>query len=142
LLFGSLLAALSLAALGFALWVTSSDLTAEDKALTEHILEGQGALVSASSIYPKDWDHVCYLDPYSFPSVWIPKSLPEITPKLTFVPADRWVDEERFALVFVSAKRSEARVFLIDNQVIYRIEGPRCMARELAAFRTDIVEAP
>jgi hypothetical protein len=131
-------------ALGLGLWMALSNIAADDRAIVDRILATRGALASFSSIYPGEWDHVCYLDPYSFPSQRIAQYLPRIGPELTFMPGDRWVDEERQGLVFIdsNSKGSLARVFLLENRWIYHIEGPRCVERERAAFRVETVDAP
>ena len=75
-----------LVALGLALWAPRGDINAEDRALAARILETQG-LTLFRAVLPGEWDEVCYLDPYSFPSRRMPTYLPEIGTRLRFLGA-------------------------------------------------------
>jgi hypothetical protein len=122
-------------------WLTWGDLTKADKDLTDRILAGRGTAVRVGDIYPGEWDYVCYIDNYSFSSSSLEKRLPVVVADLRFSPSDRWVDEERWGLAFVTRRTAQARIFLVDNQAIYRIEGPECVTRETGTFNVDTVEA-
>lgn len=127
---------------GLSLWLSSDNITAEDKALVGRILETRGAVAPLSQIYPEKWDHVCWLGDYSKPSSWIPRLLPQSHPRLKFVPRDRWVDEGKRALVFIDTVAAKARVFLFDYRELNPPDEPKCVTRDRATFRAETVKAP
>lgn len=122
-------------------WVIAGDMDEDDRQLTRRILQAREAPAPVTDIYPGQWDYVCYLDPYSFPSNVLPRRLPETIGDLDYSPNDRWVDEERWGIVFVTTRTAQARVFLVDNHAIYRIEGPECAMRETVTFHVETVVA-
>lgn len=124
-----------------ALWATAGDMTEDDRQLTRHILQVRDTPVPAGNLHPGQWDYVCYIDSYSFSADALKKRLPVTITNLDFSPEDRWVDEGRWGLAFVTTRTARARVFLIDDQAIYRIEGPECAMRETATFQVDTVVA-
>lgn len=117
------------------------DITDDDKRFTSQILQTRGATVMVRDVDPNLWDYVCYIEPYSLASETLKSRLPLEGTNLSFSPADRWVDEERWGVAFVTTRTSQARVYLIANREVYRIEGPACMARETASFKVETIVA-
>jgi hypothetical protein len=112
--------------------------TAAEKKLLANLKQGQGELRSFNSLdLPFEWDTVCYLDPYSFPSQRLPGYLPDVGRNLVYKPEDRYIDEEEHGLTFIDRKGRTAHVLLIDIRELNRIVGPRCLDRTNASFRIE-----
>ena len=117
-----------------------ASLTRNDEQFAQRLLEKQDEFVRFDAIHGGKWDVVCWIPPYSRVSEIIHEDVPT-APKLRFSPTDAIVDEEQYAFVFVDEGTLQARVFLISNRHIYRIDGKGCARRDGAAFRIETVRA-
>ncbi|MFC5552908.1 hypothetical protein [Methylobacterium iners] len=118
------------------------DISRDDIKFTDLLLANIDKPTNFSQIKPDEWDLVCYIDDYSFASDVLARELPKDAAQLKFFPNNRYVDEGRLGIVFVNKSKKSAQVFLIDNQKIYRMEGPRCSYRASANFLISKVFAP
>ena len=91
---------------------------------------------------PEDWDIVCRLDPYSFPSSVLPRYLGRTLPGYHYEPADEWIDENWNGLAFIDDASRVIHVLPLPNEKIYYLAGERCVARATGKVALVRIEAP
>lgn len=124
--------------------VGSPPLPRESAEMMEGLLAAGSEPTPFSAVLPdREWDTVCYLDPYDLPSRRLPFHLSEDLRNFSFQPSHRWIDEHENGLAFIDRRARMVHVFIVKKlpptQGIYRIEGPRCLERESAFFKVALV---
>jgi len=105
------------------------------ESLVDRLLATESQVTSFATVLTEhDWDTVCYLDPYSFPSKRLSSFLEPDLSRFRYLPSDRWIDEEENSLAFVDYAATEVHVYAIQRESIRVISGPRCIRKEHAFF--------
>lgn len=143
-------AALGLAAVGAVGYVAAGAWMAADGpassdalAMEPRLLALPAGPVPITVLRPQDeWDIVCRLDPYSFPSSVLPRYLGRTLPDYHYEPADEWIDENWNGLAFIDDASRVIHVLPLPNEKIYYLAGERCVARATGKVALARIEAP
>lgn len=110
--------------------------------LTEPILDTNGTTTPFAKILPdREWDTVCYLDPYASSSLALAKYLGPDLDDFDYWPSDRWIGEEENGITFVDRRSKIVYVYALSRRDIREIVGPRCLQKSAAFFRLDLIQA-
>ena len=143
-------AALGLAAVGAVGYVAAGAWMAADGPASSDALAMEARLLALPAgpvpitvLRPQDeWDIVCRLDPYSFPSKVLPRYLGKPLPGFRYDPPDEWIDENWNGLAFIDDARRVIYVLPLPNKTIYYLEGERCVSRAKGKVTLARIEAP
>ncbi len=104
--------------------------SADERALEARLLSLPARPVPVAILLPeKEWDRLCRLDPYSFPSRFLPRYLGESLKGYRYEPSDVWIDEEWNGLAFIDHSSRTIHVRAIPYKTINRLAGQRCVDR-------------
>lgn len=111
--------------------------------LVERLLSATSRSTPFAAVLPGlEWDMVCYLDPYSFPSRRLPAFLDTDMSGFEYRPSDEWIGEEENSLAFIDQEAKVVHVYPVERRVIRQISGPRCLNNEFAFFMVEDIQAP
>ncbi len=117
--------------------------------VAERVLAAGPAGAPFLAILPeRAWDTVCYLDPYDWTSRDLAqRHLREPLTGFAYRPYDRSLGEDELGLAFIDRASRTVHVYTIPRSfsmredAVHEIRGPRCLSREIAAFRVQRVDA-
>jgi len=104
--------------------------SADARAIEARLLALPSSPVPIATLRPQeDWDIVCRLDPYSFPSRVLPRYLGKPLRGYRYDPRDEWIDENWNGLAFIDDGSRVVHVLTLPNKTIGHLEGERCISR-------------
>jgi hypothetical protein len=118
---------------------------AELPPVIERLLAAGPGTTAFSAILPdRDWDTVCYIDPYDKASLDLPRHLGKGLSGYSYQPSDLWFSETESGLAFIDHGTKTIYLFTIKKgrelPGIWRIRGPRCLPKDSASFSIELVD--